>query len=256
MEQPVDKINNLIESTKDPILEKIEKEELDLQKQIDSQLNTITKECIKCKKTKTLKEFGLTKNGKDYYAKCIECREPKAVKKEEVIELEKSIPDITKTADVTKKVIDELTKIEKVNIEDIKQKMIKFDPKLNKEELDKLSDEDIVKKRNEMFTNKVVDAFGDQVPDSAEDFSFVLIKTVTGICEQLPQLKEKNIDLTGWTDSIEKNRKMNLALLKAMLKKNPQLVQNVLGPEVMLGLSIIGSGVAIAASNSAKKNQK
>jgi hypothetical protein len=237
----------------DPIIEKIEKEEKLLNEQIESQENNITQTCAKCKKILPLKDFGLTKDGKKYYSRCILCREGKEAIVNSISK--ETIPDIIKTSDVTKKVIDELSKIEKTNIEEIKKKIMDFDKSITKEVLDKLTDEEVIKKRNEIFTSKIVDAFGDTVPDSPEDFMFVLTKTVTGILEQLPQLKEKGIILDGWSDSIEKNRRMNLALLRSMLKKNPQLMTEMLSPELMFGISIIGSGVSIAAmNNNAKKN--
>lgn len=220
--------------------------------------NDITLYCEGCKKDKTPEEFGIKKDGKGYYKKCIECREKpaksklalpkKEVEAKKEIEVTKTLPNIVQQQEIAAKMVKELNNIEKKDIERMKEIILKHDKTVSKDTLDIMTDEQVIAKRDAIATEQISIALS----SGPEDILFMGIKMIAGVIECLPQLKEKEIYLDGWSESIERNKTVNIALIKKICEKSPAMLSK-LTPEIQLGVSIIGSGISVATQNKLKR---
>jgi hypothetical protein len=209
--------------------------------------------CTKCKKEKSTSEYDLTKAGK-YYKACRECRsnklpETKIVKKVEEVKINK-IPNILQQQDIAAKMVKELNKVEKKDIDKMKEVILKYDKSITKDMLDVMTDDQIIQKRDAIASEQISIALN----SSTEEILFMGIKMVSGIIECLPQLKEKEIYLDGFTEAIERNKNANIAIIKEICKKNPEMLAK-LTPEYQLGLSLIGTAVSVATQNKLKMSK-
>ena len=238
------------------------------------ELNGTELYCSGCKKKKAPEEFGLKKDGKDFYKKCIECRNKSNKKATNnsvsntsfntsmnilapntsnnsvplIPNITKTLPNIAQVQDIAAKTVKELNKIESTDIEKMKDVILKYDKSMTRDKLDIMKDIQIIELRDKIATEQISIALS----AGPEEILFQGIKMIGGILECIPQLKEKDIDLTGFVDSIERNKTSNIALLKKVCERSPMLLAK-LTPEAQLGISLGGSALSVIAQNKFKK---
>lgn len=268
-----DNIDIKIKSVDDEIMKNME----EAKRKTAEYENSNTKQCKKCRAVKKLSEFGKTTKGA-YRVACRDCdskmpikglgdskiksvAEQPPKKQEEVISLEKEkekveeqqLPDLAKSMD---KMVEEIGKMNKLDRKDLIEILQKYNKKLKKEDFEKMTNEELLKERDKALGSTIDYAqklCGDDSEWSPEEQAFEFMKLAIDFIEKMPVLKYKyGIDLDGWCASVEKNKNINMKLIKAKLKQMPQLMVKM-DPGIQLAIMVGASGASVAMANKKKK---